>query len=47
MFDTKTLDIETEQVRITWLKYRGSHRTYIGVTKQTYISVLRQCSCPE
>ena len=47
MFDTKTLDIEAEQVRITWSRYRGGRGTYIGVTGQTCVDVLGQRSCPE
>ena len=46
MFNTKTLDTEAEQVRITWSKYRGGRGTYIGVTGRTCVSVLGQHSCP-
>ena len=45
MFDTKTLDTEAEQVRITWSRYKGSCRTCIGVTGQTCVDVLGQRSC--
>ena len=47
MFNTKTLNTEAEQVRITWLRYRGGRGIYIGITGQTCISVLRQYSCPK
>ena len=46
MFNTKTLDTEAEQVRITWSRYRGGRGTYIGVTGRTYIGVSGQRSCP-
>ena len=35
MFDTKTLDTEAEQVRITWSRYRGGRGTCVGVTGRT------------
>ena len=47
MFNTKTLDTKAEQVRITWSRYRGGRGTYIGVTGQTCVGVLGQCSCPK
>jgi hypothetical protein len=33
------LDKETEQVRSTWLRYRGGHGTYIGVSGRTCVGV--------
>ena len=47
MFDTKTLDKETEQVRSTWSRYRGGRGTYVGVTGRTCVGVSGQRSCPE
>ena len=35
MFDTKTLDKEVEQVRLTWSRYRGGHGTCVSVTGRT------------
>ena len=39
MFDTKTLDTEAEQVRITWSRYRGGCGTCVGVTGRTCVGV--------
>ena len=46
MFNTKTLDTEAEQVRITWSRYRGGRGTYIGVTGRTCVGVSGQRSYP-
>ena len=45
MFNIKTLDKKVKQVKSTWSRYKGSRRTYIGVTKRIYVGVLGQRSC--